>query len=342
MIKADFSDITNAGTFSIASIAYDAVDNLTSVTVSPKPTVAGAQFVIASPVGALAVTTGDTLINKSLLLAGSSTQKVTSFKVTASNDVIKLKNVTLTGTGLDALSNIRLTDSVGTVLGTASSVTNTGAKFANLDNAAGSSVAMDKSATYYVVADINSSTNVNGVVVNVVLPGLNATDIVGSNGGAVAMTGTVVTGKSHDVNENTFKVTLGTPSSKAIANDAMRFTVNAFGKNSVTLSGATFNNVLSGYTGSMVLTIERASDNTTVGSIAYVNGVQTVSFVAGTSIDAGTSATYIVKVAGAVADSTVSGNQDWTISLTGLTTVSGLDAKNYPKNTDTFPLTSNK
>lgn len=339
VIKADFSDITTAGTFGIASIGYDAVDNSTSVNLSTKPSVAGATFVIASPVGTLAATTGDTLVNRALLLAGSSTQKIVAFKVTATNDIIKLKNITLTGTALDALSNIRLTDSVGTVLGTASNVTSTGATFANLDNAAGSAIAMDKSATYYVVADVNSSTEASNVYAAVVLAGTGNTDIVGSNGAAVAMSGTGVIGAAHDVAQNTFKVTLGTPASKNIATDAMEFTVNAFGKNSVTLTGATFNNVTSGYdTGSVFLTVIRKSDNAIVGSGAVTTG--TIAFTANNSIDAGTSATYIVKMVGAVVTAG-SNSQDWSVSLTHLF-AGGLDAANYPKNTDTFPLTTNK
>jgi hypothetical protein len=338
MIKADFSDVTTSGTFGIAGITYDAVDNSTSVNLVTKPSVVGAVFTVATPVGTLAATTGDTLVNKTLLLAGSSTQKVASFKVTASNDVIKLKDLVLTGANLNALSNIRLTDSVGTVLGTASDVTATGAMFANLDSAAGSSIAMDKSATYYVVADVNSSTNVTGVVVNVVATGVTGgSSITGTNGATVLITAATVVGASHDVSENTFKVTLGTPTSKNIATAAMEFTVNAFGKNSVTLSGATFNNVLSGYTGG-TLTVVRKSDNATVATGIGTNG--SVTFVAGTSIDAGTSATYIVKMVGAVVDAATT-TPDWSVSLTSLT-AGTLDAANYPKNTDTFPLTTNK
>jgi hypothetical protein len=210
--------------------------------------------------------------------------------------------------------------------------------FANLDSAAGSSIAMDKSATYYVVADVNSSTNVTGVVVNVVATGVTGgSSITGTNGATVLITAATVVGASHDVSENTFKVTLGTPTSKNIATAAMEFTVNAFGKNSVTLSGATFNNVLSGYTGG-TLTVVRKSDNATVATGIGTNG--SVTFVAGTSIDAGTSATYIVKMVGAVVDAATT-TPDWSVSLTSLT-AGTLDAANYPKNTDTFPLTTNK
>jgi len=96
-------------------------------------------------------------------------QKLVAFKVTAANDTIKLKDLALTGTNLDAVSNIRLVDSSMNVLGTASNVTSTSAKFVNLDNAAGSSIAVDKSPVYYVVADINSTTDVNGVSVSVLV-----------------------------------------------------------------------------------------------------------------------------------------------------------------------------
>lgn len=333
VVKADFSDVLTTGNFSVTGINYSAVDNLTSVTVG-SVSVAGATFNIATAVGVLAATTGDTLVNTGLLLAGSSTQKITSFKVTASNDVIKLKDIVLSGIGMNALSNIRLTDSVGTVLGTASSVTNSGASFANLDNAAGSSIAIDKSSTFYVVADVNSSTDLLGVTINVLVAG---SAITGSNGGLVNMTGTGVLGAGQDVAQNTFKVTLGTPTSKNIATDAMEFTVNAFGKNNVTLTSATFNNILSGYTGG-TLTIVRKSDNATVGTGTGTSGV--VTFNAGTSVDANTSATYIVKMVGAVIASGTT-TSDWSVSLTNLV-VGSLDAANYPKNTDTFPLTTNK
>jgi hypothetical protein len=333
VIKADFSDVTTSGTFGINSISYDAIDNLTSVPLTTKPTVVGAVFTVVSPIGTLAATSGDTVVNKTLFLAGALNQKVASFKVTATNDVIKLKDITLTGANLTALSNILLTDSVGTVIGTASDVTANGAKFANLDSSSASSIAMDKSATFYVVADVNSSTDQSGVVVNVVTAGSN---ITGSNGALVAMAGVTVVGPSHDVAQNTFKVALVTPTSKNIATDAMRFTVYAYGKNTVTLSGATFANVLSGYTGG-TLTIVRASDNATVGTGVGTTGV--VTFNAGTTVDANTSSTYIVKLVGAVV--TGATTPDWSVQLTDLE-VGTLHAANYPKNAETFPLVTVK
>ncbi len=304
MIKADFSDITTSGTFNVASIAYSAVDNLTSVTVNPT-SVAGVTFTVASPIGRLAAANGSNFINRSLLAAGSKDQKITSFQVTAENDSIKIKDIVLNGTNLSALSNIRLVDANMAPIGTATAITtssatsevttitlagtatatgtitgtgNTGTvytatigsgststsaattlaaaitggtavasgsvvtvtavagvvpdltlvnnltasgltstvsivqgtalvqatSFANLNSVAGSSIAKNIPVTYYVIADVNATTNINGVQANVVLAG---SDITGSNGLVVAMAGTLVTGSIHDVTENSLKVT---------------------------------------------------------------------------------------------------------------------------------------
>jgi hypothetical protein len=46
IIKADFSDVTTSGTFGIASISYNAIDNITSMDVPNKPSVSGATFTI--------------------------------------------------------------------------------------------------------------------------------------------------------------------------------------------------------------------------------------------------------------------------------------------------------
>ncbi len=118
----------------------------------------------------------------------------------------------------------------------------------------------------------------------------------------------------------------------------MEFTVNAFGLSSVTLSSATFNNVLSGYTGG-TLTVVRKSDMANVGTGVGTTGV--VTFTANNVINANSSETYIVKMVGAtIAPATVT--SDWSVSLTNLVTSTGIDAAAYPKNTDTFPLISVK
>lgn len=335
VIKADFSDVTNTGSFSVASITYSAVDSLTSATITPV-TVAGATFNIDQAAGTLAAATGDAeVVNKTLLEAGTFNKRIASFKVTASNDTVKLKTITLSGTGFSALSNIQLQTSAGVVLGTVASLTDTGAVFENLDTASGASIAMDKSAVFFVVANVNSNTNFSGVQINVVTSG---SKITGTNGAEVAMIGVTATGASHDVNENTFKITQATPTSKEIASDALRFKVTASGKNSVTLSGANFTNQLTGYTGSFMLEVIRSSDQSVLGSATGSTGI--ITFTANNTIDAGSTVEFQVRIRNAIKEST-SQQSSWQMTLGNLYTTSGLDAANYPKNTDTFPLRSN-
>jgi hypothetical protein len=342
-IKADFSDVTTSGDFHIASIAYDAVDNITSVTV-PTVSVPGASFTIAQAIGALASTTGDNLVNKSLLLAGATNQKIASFKLTASNDTIKLKTLVLTGANLSSLSNIRLQDVNGAFV-SASNVSNTTASFANVDTATSfaNSTAIDKSSIYYVVADVNSSTDSTGVVANVVVSG---SDITSSNGTVVLMTGSDVAGASHDIAQNTFKLTQTTPTSKSIATNAMEFRVDAFGKNNVTLTSLNITTALGayanfGFSGAQVNIYTKNNDLVGQSAVGTVNGPITLSTF--NSIDAGSSATFVVKITGLTLNAST--NEAWTVNLNGLNINTGantLDAAAYPKNTETFPLTSVK
>lgn len=121
----------------------------------------------------------------------------------------------------------------------------------------------------------------------------------------------------------------------------MEFSITAAGKNSVTLSGATFSNTVSGYTGSMQVAIFKKSDNTQV-TTGFAGETGLVTFNSAITVDAGTTTTYVVKVVGATVDSTAQ-STGWTVSLTSLTLgTSGLDLANYPSNTDTLPLTSSK
>ncbi len=338
-IKADINNAVTTGNFNIASVSYVAVDSITSNNITPI-SVAGAVFTINEAIGTLAATTGDTLVNKSLLLAGATTQKITSFKVTATNDTIKIKTIVLTGANLDNLSNIRLQDINGDMIA-ASSATPTGATFANVDTAINfaNAISINTSKTYYIVADVNSTTDATGIYANVIITG---SEITSSNGTIITMIGANVAGASHDIAQNTFKVTQSTPVGKNIATDAMEFTMYAFGGNGITLTNATFDNTLSGYTGSMVLTVVRKSDNAAVGTLSATTGV--VTFSSNNYIDAGTSTTYVVKIDGALIDGG-SPSQNWTVSLTHLNINTGantFDAASYSRNIDTLPLTSNK
>ena len=309
-------------------------------------TPAGAIFSMVQPIGTLASTTGNDFINKTLLLAGSATQKVASFKVTATNDIIKLKTVFLTGANFDAISNIRLTDSVGTVLTTASSITSTGATFANVDSAVGSSIPMDASRTFYVVADVNSSTDTTGVIVNVAETG---SDIIGSNSIVIPIVGGNIPGASHDIARNTFKIIQTTAVSKSLTTNALEFRVFAFGQNQVTLSGITITTSLGAYSNSSatgVISIY-TTNNELVGQTIVGTATGTTSTVVPLSnyniISSGTDTNYVVKVTGFTLNAST--NEAWTVALTSLTANTGvnvLDVVNYPKNLETLPLTSVK
>jgi len=116
---------------------------------------------------------------------------------------------------------------------------------------------MDNTDTFYLVADVN--TNVAGVN-NLALTLVASTSKVkASNGTLSAFVGTNVTSNTHAIEENMAVVAKATNSSKDLSTSALRFTVTASGKTGVTLSGATFDNVLSGYTGATMLTVYKDS-----------------------------------------------------------------------------------
>jgi hypothetical protein len=336
-IKADFSDVTNTGTFNVTGITFSATDSLTSNNVAGA-SVPGALFTIAQ--GVATVSASDASPKKQLLLAGAQTQKLVAFKVTATNDAITLKDLVLTGTALSNVSNIRLLDSNMNQIGVASNASDTGATFANLDNASGSTIAVDKSPVFYVVADVNATTDVAGVQINVVVAG---SDVKGSNGSTIAMSGVNVASLSHDIAQNTFKLAAAANASKELRTSAIRFTVTAAGKNNVTLTGITLNNLLSGYnTAAGQVKIYKGDLSTLVGSTALGTVTGPVLLNTNNTVDAGTTATFIVAVEGVTATGTT---QDWSVSLTGLnvdTGVFGVDAANYPNNVDSLPLTSVK
>jgi len=127
----------------------------------------------------------------------------------------------------------------------------------------------------------------------------------------------------------------------------MQFKVDAFGLNSVTVTGATFTTTLgaystAGYTGATVEVY--TTDNQLVGSgTLNAAGTTTVQFTALNTINKDTSATFVVKVLGLTLNAST--NEAWTVNLTGLSIDTGantLNANSYPKNTETLPLTSVK
>jgi hypothetical protein len=278
-----------------------------------------------------------TFVPRQLLLAGSRDQKLVSFKVTAANDNLLLKNLTLSGVNINTLSNIRITDSNMVVAWLASNVTSNSIYFTNPSL---TPIIMDTSATYYIIADINSSTDQSWISLTVNVAWSN---LVGSNSTIVPMTGTDVTSFSHDISQNTFRIASAVNSSKALWTSAMRFTVISSGLNKVTLNNITFANTLTGYTtGSGQIKIYRNDLLTLVWASPLSNVTWTVSLTANNVVDAGTMANFIVIV-----DNTFPSGptQDWSISMNSMninTWVMVLDAASYPNNVESLPLTSVK
>lgn len=340
-VKADFTDAFAGGSFQVtlnSTNGLNATDVLTSNSVTyNKP--AGATFTIAPAAAALALSTNNP--NAQLLLSPVANQKIVAFKVSATNDNVTLNDVALTGTNLSNLSNFRLADSSLNVFATAATTTATTVTFTNTVSAP--VITKDQTATFYVLADVNSNTT-GTVAMSVIAAG---TDVKSSNGTTVNVTGGPVVSNTHALDLNTVVVTqLDNAATKSLQTNALRFSVYATGKNSITLTGLTFNNSLTQYTGNAQLIVYKdvMDANHIAGSSAAGAGLAatTIALTGNNSInstiDAGTTATYIVVFQGA----TLNGNNadSWTVSLTKVY-FGGYDASAYA-NIGSFPITQSK
>jgi len=240
VVKADFSDSYAAGDVSAKLTSLDAVDSLTSATVTLGSVPSSANLTVATASGI--ISSSDANPKSQLLLAGAKDQKILAFRIQAKNDTIKLSQLTFTGVKFDYLSNFRVLTPTGNYLpSTSNSVS--AVTFNNLNPS--DSVVADKTDTYYLVADVN--TNTSGVSFSGSLDTLNS-KFKSSNGNEYTLYGPTVNSNNHLINENLAVVAKSTNSSKLITTSALRFTITASGKDQITLSGASFNNLLSGYT----------------------------------------------------------------------------------------------
>ncbi|NVP18144.1 hypothetical protein HUU51_05505, partial [Candidatus Gracilibacteria bacterium] len=334
-VRADLSDAFTTGNLTVTLTSLDIVDTLTSATVNLGTVPTSAVFTVNQAVGTLS--SSDANPKASLLLAGDKDQKVLAFRVKASNDSVKLRDLAFTGSNLDKLSNFRVVSSSNEVVASATSNTATGVTFTNINTT--DSVAMDQTKTYYLVADVNTNVNAAAFDVNLALAGSN---IRSTNGSTIAMVGANVTGNTHLVNEDKAVVAKATNSSKNLTTSALRFTVTASGKDSVTLTGATFTNLLSGYTtgsGKLVVYKDSISSGNKLGetSVGTVSGA--VTFNANNTVDNGSTNTYIVVLEGVVVDGG-SNSQDWSVSLSNVF-FDGIGADSYD-NLGDFPITETK
>jgi hypothetical protein len=98
-----------------------------------------------------------------LFLAGSTNNEIFAFRLKATNDNIKLNDLTFSGANLNNLSNFRLKTPSGAYV-SASTANNTAVTFVDMNLS--EAVKSDSTVTYYLVADANSNTNSTGVVVD--------------------------------------------------------------------------------------------------------------------------------------------------------------------------------
>lgn len=339
VVKADLSDSFGSGTLQLTLNSLAAVDAVSSKDIVGYSKPAGVTYTIATATATLA--SSDNNPQAQLFLAGSSNNKLFAFKATAKNDTIKLKDVSFTGSNLDAFTNFRLADVNGNVVANSASASAGAVAFESV--ATGASIAMDKSASFFVVADAKTSTNTGGIVLN-----LDTVKITATNGTDYTLTGAVVTSRTHAVAENTAVVAKATNSSKELTSSALRFTVTAAGKDFVTLSGASLDIKLStSYATGAVVKIYKNS----VSESNNLNGaggnfgttdnngavVATKAFTANNTVDAGSTTTYIVVVE---ATSNDASKDAWTIKLTNVDF--GAFQANAYDNVGQFPITEVK
>jgi hypothetical protein len=338
-LKANFAEAYSAGQFQLALSSLQAVDVLTSQTVTYQ-TPSSAIFTIGS--ASATISASNSPILASLLLSPSSDQKLMAFRVKANNDGVKVRDVTFTGTNLGNLSNFRLSTD-GTVAGsfvTATTVTTTGVVFSNISETNAPLIAKDVTATYYLIADTNDNSSASVTLF------LTDVSVRATNGATVTPSFTDIAANTHLIAENTLTLAKAANTSKDLATSAMRFTVTASGKTWVTLTGITLTTILAGYTGTATVSIYRTSvvAANLVGSDATVTMINdatvTIPPTANNVVDAGTTATFIVVVTGLGTDPAAN-TTDWTMTLTNLT-FNGTSAVAYNNVGGSLPITETK
>lgn len=343
VVKGSFSEAFSAGSIKLTLNSLNVYDTLTSNTISSYSTPAGAVFTVNTAVGTFAASNNNPVA--SLLLSPSVDQKVVAFKMTATNDNVRLYTLVVTGAGIDYLSNFRLVDLSGTVIAPATTVTSSTITFSEIASAP--VVAKDTSANYYVIADVNSNSNYGPINLTV---DVSASTVKGTNGLAIAAAGSDVASRTHAVSQNVFTLAKASNSNKAITTSALRFTVTAAGKDNILLTGVTLNNALAGYTGTVVVKVYKSSISSVneAGTFnwnwATSNGADIVVPMTSNSnvnsiIDAGSTVEYIVALEGTLVNS-ASTSTDWNVTLKNLY-FGGLQATSY-NNLGTLPMTEVK
>jgi len=242
-VKANFNEVYSAGTFQLvlAVSGLNSTDVLTSVPV-PHQAVSSAEFNIGS--ASATVTASNDPVLSSLLASPSSNVQFFAFRVKANNDSVKLRDLNFTGVGLDNLTNFRLATDNGTVFASASSSSATTVVFNNISESAAPAIAKDATATYFLMADVNTDTSATFQTT------LTAVTVRSSNGLSVPQTGLSIASNTHTIAENVVtQISKPSMTNKSLFSNALRFTVTAAGKDSITLDQLDLSTTLAGYTG---------------------------------------------------------------------------------------------
>jgi hypothetical protein len=139
------------------------------------------------------------------------------------------------------------------------------------------------------------------------------------------MSGTNLASDAHSIYENKAIISKTSNASKSLTTSALRFTVTAMGKDSVTLNSIKLDNKFSGYIGTDAKIVVYKNSISAANKVGQTSAGITTGAITLTSnniIDSGVSVTYIVVIEGIVIDS-ASNNQDWSVSLTNANFNSG-------------------
>jgi len=346
LIKGTFVEAFNTGDLQLVSTNINAVDNLTSTALNP--TIASsATFTIGNAEIVVSASNDPLLTQAQLLASPSSNVQFFAFRVKAENDTVKLRDLAFTGTDLSNLTNFRLAKADGTVFASAASSSNTAVTFSNISAIAAPPIAKDETATYYLVANVNSN-----IVAGTFAATLTNVSVRASNGSTVSETGLSVASSTHAIAENIVTV-IAKPSitSKSLFANAVRFTVTAAGQDSVVLDQIDLSTTIAGYTGGTAeVQVYRTNTNSTnlvaSGSVNLGTDIESLTTLATNlaTIDAGSTATFIVVVKAANGTSALqpdasANSTSWSISLTELG-FNGLFATDYALGND-LPITEN-
>jgi hypothetical protein len=342
-VRANFSEAFANGDFQLVVDTLNAVDALTSQPVSYN-TPSSAVFTIGT--ASAVVSASNDPILPHLLLSPSSNQSVMAFRVKAENDNVRLRDLSFTGVGLGDLVNFRIFDAEGNLVASANSSTSTAVTFSNISASAAPLIQKDATATYFLVANVKENISTGTFALT-----LTNVDVRASNGSTETATGPVVASQTHSIAEDIFVVDgIEIPTSQRSLSNAMRFTVIAQGKDSVTLSWLDMSVILGGYTNTGTIEVFRTNTNS-ANRVWYAEIASGATSVTPTwvldnatraTVDKGTSATYIVRITGMIAAGSPN-DTDWNITLNDvLFGTAGISAAQFDNVGSNLPIISQK